>query len=65
MSNPRLSYTPRPDAAPEGEVTSLASVYEFILACHAKKNAAIVTSNDGDDAKEGSSNDSRATASIP
>ncbi len=65
MNNPCISYTPRPDTTPEGEVTLLTNVYKFILACHAKKNADGVTSTDGDDAKEGSSNDSRATASIP
>ncbi|MDP9456184.1 MAG: hypothetical protein M3Q60_10450 [Actinomycetota bacterium] len=64
-SAPRIAYTPRPDATPEGELASLANVYGFILACHAKKNAAGVTSTDGDDAKEGSLDDCRATASIP
>jgi hypothetical protein len=65
MSSPCISYAPRPDATPEGEVASLASVYGFILACHAKKNADGVTSTGGDNAKEGSLDDSRATASIP
>ena len=40
MSNPPIFYTPRPDATPEGELNALASVYRFILDCHAKKIAA-------------------------
>ena len=39
MSNPPIFYTPRPNATPEGELNALASVYRFILACHAKKMA--------------------------
>jgi hypothetical protein len=40
MSNPPIVYTPRPDAKSEGELNALASVYRFILDCHAKKMAA-------------------------
>ena len=40
MSNAPIVYTPRPDATPEGELNALASVYRFILDCHAKKMAA-------------------------
>jgi hypothetical protein len=31
MSSPRIVYTPRSDATPEGEIAALASVYRFIL----------------------------------
>ena len=31
MSSPRITYTPRPDATPEGEVNALAAVYRLIL----------------------------------
>jgi hypothetical protein len=40
MDSPRMTYTPRPDATPEAELNVLASVYRFILDCHAKKMAA-------------------------
>lgn len=45
-----VTYTPRPDATPEGELNALASVYRFILDCNAKKKAARL--GDPDDAKE-------------
>ena len=53
MSNPRLSYSPRPGATPEGELNALAAVYRIILE-NRKENATDVTSTDGDDAKKGS-----------
>ncbi len=37
MNSPRITYTPRPDATPEGELNALAVVYRFILCCAAKK----------------------------
>lgn len=41
MSNPAISYAPRPDATPEAETSALASVYRYIiLDCRAKKEAA-------------------------
>ncbi len=46
----RITYTPRPDATPEGERAALAAVYKLILDCHqTKKNAAGETSANGDD----------------
>jgi hypothetical protein len=54
-----ITYTPRPDATPETEISALGNVYRFILDCHAKQNAAGVTSTNGDDAKKGSKNVSR------
>ncbi len=64
MSVPRITYVPHPDATQEAELNALASVYRFILNCRAKKNAAVVTSTNGDDAERGlndsASNDSTA-----
>ncbi len=65
MPDPVVAYVPSPDVTPEAEISALASVYKFVLDCHAKKNAASVTSTDGDDAK-GSRHEVRANeASIP
>ena len=63
MSAPRVTYLPRPNSTQEAELNALASVYRFILDSSAKKNAAGVTSTNGDDAK-GSKHD-RAKSSIP
>ncbi len=40
LSNPRITYAPRSEATPESELSTLASIYRFILDCHAKKEAA-------------------------
>jgi hypothetical protein len=40
MNSPRITYTPRPDATPEGELSALSAVYKFILDCHERKKAA-------------------------
>jgi hypothetical protein len=40
MDSPRMTYTPHPDTPPEAELDALATVYKFILDCHAKKKAA-------------------------
>ena len=61
MHNLTVSYAPRPDATQEAELKVLASVYRFILDSRAKKNAAGVTSTNGDDAKGRSKDDSSAT----
>jgi hypothetical protein len=39
MSSSRIIDTPRPEATPEAELHALATVYRFILDCHAKKIA--------------------------
>ena len=61
MSSPRIIYTPRPDATPEAELSTLANVYRFLLDS-ANKNAAGVTGTDGNDAErdlsDSASNDS-------
>ena len=50
MSSPRITYSTRPDAMPETERSALAAVYKLCLESHAKKNAAGVSSTNGDDA---------------
>jgi hypothetical protein len=64
MSSARITYSERPDVTPETETAVLGAVYRFIIDCHAKKNAATVTSSDGDD-PERRSDEIRAEASIP
>ncbi len=70
MSSPRITYVPGASAPPEGEVAVLASVYAFVLRggearrAEEKKNAAGVTSTDGDDTKGRSADDFRAGTSI-
>jgi hypothetical protein len=61
MSDPTIIYSPRLDIAPEAELSALASVYRFILDCHAKKEAAPTSSPD---AAKGFQND-RDRISIP
>jgi hypothetical protein len=46
MSETRIVYTPRADATPESEVAALASVYRFLLDCHAKKKGGPATTPD-------------------
>jgi len=40
MTSPRITYTPRPDSAPEAELSALVAIYKFVLDCRAKKEAA-------------------------
>jgi hypothetical protein len=40
QSLPGIAYAPRPDALPEAELSTLASVYRFVLDCHTKNEAA-------------------------
>jgi hypothetical protein len=50
MSNGlRITYTPRSNASPEGELAALANVYSFVLQCSEERRAAGVTSTNGDD----------------
>ena len=51
MPNAKVTYTPHPDATPEGELNALADVYRFILGCQARKTAARPSTN-GEDTKE-------------
>jgi hypothetical protein len=47
----RITYTPRPDATPESELSALATVYKFILNRYAQKKAA--DPSGGDDYRKG------------
>jgi hypothetical protein len=40
VSSPPITYVARLDATPKTELDMLASVYRFVLDCHAKKEAA-------------------------
>ena len=52
MSEPRIVYTPRPDATPVAEPSALAAVYKFVLDCRAQKKGGPATAPDS--AKKGS-----------
>lgn len=62
MDSTRIIYTPRPGATSEGEVAALASVYRFLLDCHAKRKGGPATAPN--DAKE-IDNDRGAELNIP
>lgn len=49
-SSPRIHYTPRPDATPEGEAVALASIYDFAIRTYEKRKAAETA--DGEEAAE-------------
>jgi len=36
---PRITFTPRPAATPEGEIAVLAEVYSFVLQCGQERRA--------------------------
>ncbi|MCA1717037.1 MAG: hypothetical protein LC781_09405 [Actinobacteria bacterium] len=58
----RISYTPQSSTTPETEAATLAAVYKFVLdAIHEREKAAGMTSTNGDDTKERSVHDFRAT----
>jgi hypothetical protein len=64
MNSPRITYAPRPDATPAGEVAALTSVYAFLLDS-AKKRGCIPNKSGPDDAKVRSSDDSCAATILP
>ena len=47
MAEPRITYVPRPNATPQGEISALANAYKFILQCGEAKRAA--TENGGEE----------------
>ena len=61
MNSPRITYTPRPDATPEGEASALRAVYKFVLDCRAKKAPPVRRPED----PERRSDEIRAKTSIP
>ena len=58
MDKPSITYTPR-STTPQAEIATLVNVYRFVLDS-ANRNAAGMTSTNGDDPMKGSKND-RAT----
>lgn len=57
MDNPRIIYTPRPDATARGELTTLADVYRFILdRCAQKESAERTLTSNGCDATDDETN---------
>jgi hypothetical protein len=40
MASPHITYTPSHEVTAEAELSTLASIYRFVLDCHAKKKAA-------------------------
>jgi len=63
MSSARITYTPRPNTTSESEALALASVYRFILNCHAKKKGG--AGHTADDAKGEFKDEFRAPPTIP
>ena len=51
MNSPRITYAPRPDATPAGEVAALTSVYALLLDS-AKKRGRLPDKSGPDDTKE-------------
>lgn len=45
---PRVTYTPRPDASHEGELTALANVYRFLLDHRERSDVAAADGTDKD-----------------
>jgi hypothetical protein len=54
-----ITYTPRPDATPEGELNTLATVYRFILDCKAERE--VVRPDDAADHRGSVNQDRRLT----
>ena len=52
MDNPRIIYTPHPDATPEGELNALATVYAFVLQKHHERLCVARPGSSNDDAEE-------------
>ena len=55
MDKPSITYTPR-STTPEAEIATLVNVYRFVLDS-ANRNAAGMTSTNGDGPMKGSKND--------
>jgi hypothetical protein len=56
MSKPTVTYAPRPDATPEGELDALANIYAYILRCaearRAEEKKKVTRPGGPDDAEE-------------
>jgi len=64
VGKPSITYTPRPDATPERELSALAAIYKLCINSHGKKSAVGAGYTDGDDAKARSKDDSSAKSII-
>ena len=62
MSEPAVSYEPRPGTTPESELSTLVSVYKFVLDRRANKEAAPKRRPDDPERR---SDEIRAKTSIP
>ena len=51
--NPRITYSPRPDATPEGELVALSGVYAFVLQAHERKKAVAPANEQGKEVNSG------------
>jgi hypothetical protein len=58
MASSCLTYTPLPDATPQGELDALVAAYKFILECQESRKAADPT-GDPNEAKEDKDSDLR------
>ena len=58
MTSPRITYTPRPGATPEAEISALAACYRIILDSQSKRDRQLDKDgpNDGTMTKEDSAN---------
>ena len=61
MDNRRIVYSPRPDTTPETELSTLAAIYRFAVACHLQERGRLPDKSGPDDEKVRSSNDSLAS----
>ena len=53
-----VTYAPRPDATPEGELSALVAIYQLCLSSHARKEAAPKSRpDDGTKIEEDSANE--------
>jgi hypothetical protein len=54
MSDPAITYAPRPDATPEAEISALAAIYKLCISSHAKKRGHLLDKGGPDDARKDS-----------
>ncbi len=55
MGSPCVSYVPREDATPEGELAALAAVYRFVLERHDERKEGLGNESEGEGARSSSS----------
>jgi hypothetical protein len=52
MDNRRVVYSPRPDTTPETELSILAAIYRFAVACHPQERGRLPDKSGPDAGKE-------------